>query len=160
MYRAGHYGVALLVYAPLGLGLLLAGYPTLALVGGGLSVALAPLPDVDQRIPFVDHRGVTHTLAFAVAVGAVLGGAGVFAGRTAGPATALQLGLFGFVVGVTTIGSHLLADVITPMGIRPLWPLSSRHYTLDITRADNTLANYALLALGVVVTVGVLGVAR
>jgi len=65
----------------------------------------------------------------------------------------------GFVVGTTAIVSHLLADVITPMGITPFWPVSDRHYTFDICRADNTLANYALLALGLVLTVAAVAVA-
>jgi len=46
------------------------------------------------------------------------------------------------------------------MGITPLWPLSKRHYTLDVARADDRVANYALFGLGVLVTVAVLGVAR
>ena len=160
MYRVGHYGAALVVYAPLGLGLILGSLPALAVVGGAVSLVLAPLPDVDTRLPGVSHRGVTHTLPFALAVGVGLGVCGLLVGRTAGVGTALQLGAVGFTVGTTAIVSHLLADVITPMGIRPFWPLSGRHYTLDITRADNMVANYALLGLGILVTVGVLGVAR
>lgn len=63
-------------------------------------------------------------------------------------ATATQLAVFGFVVGTVTIVSHLLADVITPMGITPFWPVSGRQYTLSLTRADNTVANYLLLVAG------------
>jgi inner membrane protein len=158
MYRLGHYGAALLCYAPLGL--VLADLRMLAVLGGAVSLALASLPDVDQKIPFVDHRGVTHTVGFAIAVGGVLGAAGFLAGGEASLGTPLLLAAFGFGVGFTAIVSHLLADVITPMGITPFWPLSDRHYTLDITRADNWLANYALLGLGVLVTLGVLGIAR
>jgi len=159
MYRLGHQGAALVVYAPLGLALALLGRPTLAVVGGAVSVALASLPDVDQRLPGVTHRGVTHTLGFAVAVGAVLGGAGWLLGSDAGVGTSAEYAAVGFVVGTTAIVSHLLADVITPMGITPFWPVSDRHYTFDICRADNTLANYALLALGLVLTVAAVAVA-
>jgi len=160
MYRLGHYGAALVVYSPLGLGLLLADLRTLAVLGGALSLALASLPDIDQRLPFVDHRGATHTLAFAAAVGAVLATGGFLAGRSGGVGTAVRLAAVGFAVGFTATCSHLLADVITPMGITPLWPLSKRHYTLDVARADNRVVNYALFGLGVLVTVAVLGVAR
>jgi inner membrane protein len=159
MYRLGHYGAALVVYAPLGLVLLLAGRQTLAVGGGGLSLALASLPDVDQRLPFVDHRGATHTLGFALAVGACVGAAGWVIGVKAGAGSPVELAAVGFVVGTTGIVSHLLADVITPMGITPFWPLSKRHYTFGLCRADNTLANYALLGLGVLLTVVVLAVA-
>jgi inner membrane protein len=159
MYRLGHQGAALVVYAPLGLALLLAGRPTLAVVGGGVSLALASLPDVDQRLPGVAHRGVTHTLGFALAVGATLGGVGWVLGSDAGVGTALEYAAVGFAVGTTAIVSHLLADVITPMGITPFWPVSDRHYTFGVCRADNTLANYALLGVGIALTIAVLAVA-
>ncbi|MDS0281679.1 metal-dependent hydrolase [Haloarcula onubensis] len=159
MYRLGHQGAALVAYAPLGLALLVAARPTLAVVGGGVSLALASVPDVDQRLPGVAHRGVTHTLGFALAVGVGLGAAGWLLGRGAGVDTAAEFAAVGFAVGTTVVVSHLLADVITPMGITPFWPVSDRHYTLDICRADNAAANYALLGLGIAVTVAVLAVA-
>jgi inner membrane protein len=159
MYRLGHQGTTLVVYAPLGLALVVAGRPTLAVAGGGVSLALSSLPDVDQRLPGVQHRGVTHTLGFAAAVGAVLAAAGWLVGSDAGVGTAAELAAVGFTVGTATIVSHLLADVITPMGISPFWPVSDRHYTFGVCRADNTLANYALLALGIAVTVAVVAVA-
>ena len=159
MHRLGHQGAALVGYAPLGLTLLLAGRPALAVGGGGVSLALASLPDVDQRLPGVEHRGVTHTLGFALAVGAVLAALGWFLGRGAGAGTATAFAAVGFAVGTTAVVSHLLADVITPMGITPFWPVSHRHYTFGVCRADNTVANYALLGLGIALTVAVLAVA-
>ncbi|WP_262176830.1 metal-dependent hydrolase [Haloarcula laminariae] len=160
MYRLGHQGAALVVYAPLGLALSLLGRPALAVGGGAVSLALATLPDVDQRLPGVAHRGVTHTLGFALAVGAAVAAVGVSLGPTAGFGTAVEVGAVGFVVGTAAIVSHLLADAITPMGITPFWPVSDRHYTAGVCRADNTLANYALLGLGIAVTVAVLAVPR
>jgi len=35
------------------------------------------------------------------------------------------------------------------MGVRPLVPFRNVKYTLDMTRTSNPLANYALLALGI-----------
>ncbi|MFB6219587.1 MAG: metal-dependent hydrolase [Halobacteriaceae archaeon] len=147
MYRTGHYGVALLVYAPVGVALLAAGRSDAALVGGALVLALTPLPDYDQRVPAITHRGVTHTVGFALLVGAVVGGAAVLADL--GPRAAG----FGFLVGALAVGAHLLADWLTPAGIRPFWPLSGREYSLSVTTAANPVANYLLLALGVLVTV-------
>ncbi|WP_135302670.1 metal-dependent hydrolase [Haloarcula amylovorans] len=149
MYRPGHYGAALLVYAPLGFALLSFDFPGLAVLGGALSLALAPIPDFDQRIPLIRHRGVTHTVLFALVVGGVLGAVGWAAGTATDAEMATRLAAFGVVVGTTTILSHLLADVITPMGITPFWPLSRTNYTLRLARADNVIANYLLLALGV-----------
>ena len=155
MYRLGHYGTALLVYAPLGLGLLHADLPELALLGGALSVGLAPVPDYDQRLPFVRHRGVTHTFLFAGVVGGVLAGLGWSVGASTAPQPPIVLAAFGAVVGTTSVLAHLLADVVTPAGIAPLWPVSGRTYTLDLVRADNTIANYLLLGLGVVAVLAV-----
>ncbi|MBX0293954.1 metal-dependent hydrolase [Haloarcula nitratireducens] len=160
MYRPGHYGAALLAYAPLGFALLSFDLPGLAVLGGALSLALAPVPDLDQRIPLIRHRGVTHTLLFALVVGGVLGAVGWVAGTGAGVETARRLAAFGGVVGTVAILSHLLADVITPMGITPFWPLSRRNYTLRLARADNAIANYLLLALGVFAVALVVSVSR
>lgn len=152
MYRAGHFGVALLVYAPLGAALVLAGRADLAVLGEVAMLALAMVPDYDMRVPFVKHRGITHTVWFAVAVGVALGAVGwVLGGRPAVP-TASELAVFGFAVGALSVVAHLLADALTPMGITPLWPLSSRTYTLSVARASNTLANYGLLGVGALVT--------
>jgi len=157
MYRLGHQGAALILYAPLGLSLLLLGRPTLAVVGGGASLALASLPDVDQRLPGVQHRGVTHTVGFALVVGAAVGSIGWLLGADAG--ARVESAAVGFAVGATAIASHLLADVLTPMGVTPFWPLSDRHYTAGLCRADNTVANYALLGLGIAITIAVLAIA-
>ena len=153
MYRPGHYGVALLAYTPLGSVVALAGYEATAVVGCIVAVSLSTLPDYDLRIPFLEHRGPTHTLLFALLVGVALAGVTT---TVVGENTAFAgLGVvgFAFAVGILSIGSHLLADALTPAGIRPFWPFSNRRYTADVTRASSTLANYLLLALGVFVTV-------
>ncbi|PSP31386.1 hypothetical protein BRC64_10355 [Halobacteriales archaeon QH_10_67_22] len=82
MYKTGHWGVALLVWAPVGGGLLVAGQAAEAVVGGAGVLALCRVPDYDMRLP----------------------------------------------------------------------------YSLDLARADSTVANYALLALGVFVSVALLAV--
>lgn len=156
MYKTGHWGAALLVWAPVGTAIALAGFEGAAVAGGAGVLALARVPDYDQRIPFVSHRGSTHTLAFALVVGLALGGALFALAGSLEPARAVAIGGFGFVVGVLGIGSHLLADALTPSGVAVLWPLSSERYSLSLVRADNTVANYTLLGLGVTVTVALL----
>jgi inner membrane protein len=154
MYQVGHYGSSLLVYAPLGATVAVVGDETIAIVGGLVCVALSTLPDVDHRLPAVTHRGPTHTALFALLVGTALAGATVLSvdGATAGADVGLVA--FAFVVGALSIGSHLLADALTPIGIRPFWPVSSRRYSWNLTRAKNPAANAALLALGLAATAG------
>lgn len=143
MHRPGHYGVALACYAPIGATAVVVGFETLAIAGGVVAVGGAMLPDLDQRLPGVSHRGITHTVWFALALGTVLGvGAGLAGGVAAG--------VIGSLAGVVLVGAHLLADALTPMGIRPFAPVDDREYSLGVTTASNPIANYALLGLGIV----------
>ena len=189
MYHAGHQGISLLVYSPIAYILVTAGYPVLALLGVGLMIGLASFPDIDMRIPFLDHRGFTHTIGFAALVGVVLAGIALFFGQTvvvggveyltsasiipyeltaplsenADVLTAryggMPLAMFTFAISILAICSHLLGDVITPMGIRPLWPLSGTHISLGITRAGNTLSNSIFLVVGwvAIIAAGAIG---
>lgn len=152
MHREGHIGTALLVYAPVGAVTLSAGFQQLAIIGGVGVAALAMLPDVDQRVPGIRHRGPTHTVWFAGAAGGLASIAGALAGSTQGILPALGLGLWAGVTTALVVGSHLVADALTPAGIRPLAPIRDDFYSYDIAGASNPIANYGLLALGVAAT--------
>ncbi|WP_254833122.1 metal-dependent hydrolase [Haloglomus salinum] len=156
----GHYGMALLVYAPVGY-ILVQADPFLAFVGGAGVLALATLPDVDMDLPLVPHRGPTHSLLFLALVAGALGAVGYAVGQGSwqplgGPTRAA---VFGAGIGVLGVGSHLFADMLTPAGVNLFWPLPADSFTFDIARADNTVANYALLGLGAFATAAVLLVA-
>jgi inner membrane protein len=154
VYHKGHYGVALLVFAPVGVALVSAGLVDLAALVGAGSLWLAMLPDVDHRLPGISHRGPTHTVWFAFLVAAALGGIGLLVGRagTATPYGPETLAAVGASIGLVSVGAHLLADALTPMGIRPFSPLSTRRYSLSLVTADSTVGNYGLLGFGVFVT--------
>ena len=142
----------MLCFAPVGYWLVTTGTPELALATGTVMVWFAMLPDIDHRLPLVDHRGVTHSLLFAFLIGSLFGGAGfVLDGAVSVGGT--NLGVYGFLLGTLTVGAHLVGDIFTPAGVPLLWPLS-RSYSLSVTRADNTLANYTLFGIGVAVTGG------
>jgi inner membrane protein len=158
VYRIGHWGAALLAYAPVGY-LLLRSDPLVAFVGAGVVLWLATLPDVDQWLP-IRHRGPTHSLLFLALVAAALGAVGGMLGvGSYRPVEALPGVGLGVVLGVVAIGSHLLADMLTPMGVNPFWPVPADPVSLHVTRAANPLANYVLLGLGVAASAGVLYVA-
>jgi len=157
MYRYGHYGAGLLVYAPLAFVVTGLGFRQLALGGALVVVALAMLPDQDQRVPLVPHRGPTHTVWFALLVGGACGYLGLLAGQRTGIdlgvgqsfGAGVGLGVFGFLLGTLTIGSHIAADALTPMGVRPFSPLVSKKYSYNLTRASNPISNYLLFLMGV-----------
>jgi inner membrane protein len=149
MHRNGHYGASLLGYAPIGAVVLTLGFRTAAIGGAVVAVGLAMLPDYDQRVPGIKHRGPTHTVHFAgvVAVGtAALGAFVAYLHPDLGTADAVGLAVFGAVVGGVTILSHIAADALTPMGVEPFG--DDRHYSFEVCRADSTLWNYGLLLLG------------
>lgn len=155
MYPPGHVGIALALYAPIGLVLLLRGRARLAVAGTVLVAGLTLLPDVDKWLPWFVHRGRTHTVWFALAVGGWLAGAASFVGgcRTQERAGVLGYAAFGFCVGTLAVLAHLLGDVITPMGIRPFYPLSEFSYTFGLVFASDATANARLFAVGCVAAV-------
>ena len=152
MYRKGHLGVSLLVFAPVGSWLVGAGEPAVALLTGGVMLWLAMLPDIDHRLPVIEHRGPTHSLAFAALVGAGFAGVGV---DLEGSFSVAGVGLptFGFLLGFLTVFAHLLGDTLTYAGVNYLWPLP-RTFSFSLTRADNATANYGLFVAGIVVAAG------
>lgn len=150
MYLLGHMGVTLAVYAPLAYRLVRTGRHRRAAVGAATLVLLACGPDVDSQVAFLSHRGLTHTVWAALVVGAVL--AAVWGARhAAGSQERPGAAAFGFLVGAMSVTNHLVGDVITPMGVRPLYPLVDAELTLSLFAASDPTANLALLSLGVAV---------
>ena len=145
MYRWGHVGAALFLYGPVGAALSRAGEPGLAALGAAVAVSCATVPDADEHLP-IDHRGPTHTVWF-------IGGGAIIA-ASLGAVAGIAIGRPGAVaatVGVSaglSFGSHILADSITPMGIRPFYPLSAWHHSFDVTPAANPRANTTMLGVG------------
>lgn len=156
MYQKGHIGASLVVYAPFGFVLAaLASMEAGAIVAAAVA-STAMIPDLDMKVPLVKHRGITHTVWFALAFGAAFGAVGAILGLRRGVLGAVLFGGLAFLFGALTIVSHLLADALTPMGIEPFAPVRDDHYTLDLFRAANPVANYGLLGLGGVVVAGAL----
>lgn len=154
VHREGHLGAALLCFAPAGFVAAAVAGPTALLLEGAVAAGLAMVPDVDMRVPFVSHRGPTHTAWFAALVGvagALLGG---LLGLESGVVPALGLALLFGSSAFLSIASHIAADALTPMGVRPFTPWADTRYTWDVTRAANPISNYLLLAVGAVVAGG------
>lgn len=179
MHRSGHVGIWLLLYTPVAFVLFAADSPALAVLGGAIIFVVEPLPDRDQRVPLLKHRGFSHTIGFALLVGVVIGSLGWFVGDQAfvlvgewlsrsryaaiGSAVANSrsavdetfLTVFGFAIGTFAILAHLAGDVLTPSGIRPFWPLSDQSFSLSLVQAKNPIANALLLLGGATAGIGV-----
>lgn len=146
MYRWGHVGSALFCYGPVGAALSRAGEPELALVGAVVAVALATVPDADEFLP-IDHLGPTHTVWFVAAAAALSAVAGGIVGFAVGRPIAVAATVGG--AAAISLTSHLLADSITPMGVRPFYPLSMWHHSFGVTPAANPRANTTMLGVGI-----------
>ena len=156
MYREGHVGAALIAYAPIAFGFSVLGALDATIVGALVVTSLSMVPDIDIKLPFIRHRGPTHTVHFTIAVGVVLGLVGVAIGLSNGHIAAVVLGSLGFLLGSLAVGSHIAVDALTPMGIDP-W-MNGERISYDVTRAANPVANYALLTAGMIVSIVAVGV--
>lgn len=114
-----------------------------------MTLLAARLSDIDQRLPFVLHRGPTHTVWLGTILGATAGvtlyGILPLVGRSL-----LVVVLLTLLIGVL---AQLVAGAITPAGIRPFWPLRERGLALAIVRIENWIANVGRLVLGVLALV-------
>jgi inner membrane protein len=150
MHAPGHYGATLLAYAPIGYEMMSTD-PALALLGGFVVLGLATFPDIDQRLPGIPHRGPTHSLLFVAVASFALEWATNWLNLPAvQPFAAVPAVEFGLLLGVVGLGSHLLADMITPAGLNFLWPVPLETIALPVAKAENTVVNYGLLGPGVV----------
>lgn len=147
MYLLGHLGIALLVFAPIAFVLVRTGRLRPAGFGGVALLLLASVPDVDSYVAGLAHRGITHTVWAALALGVLLAVVGWCCWAWGGPRRT-DSATFGFLVGATTVVNHLVGDVITPMGIRPFYPVSEAEYSLRLVLARNPETNLGLFAAG------------
>lgn len=149
--RRGHHGAGLIASVPIVVSLG-PGRHQLAVLAIVLALIGARLPDVDRVVPFVPHRGPTHTVWFAASIAV----ASTLVTSNGVPGTSV----IGGVVGASTflgVISHLAADGLTPAGVRPFWPVWERSVSLSIWTADNDLANSLLLVAGILAVGVVLG---
>jgi inner membrane protein len=136
MYKAGHTGVSLVLFAPILAVLLYIHQPVLAFYGLAVVIFTAPLPDIDLKPPFryfVGHRTWTHSLWFAIIIGLLSMTVSSFFAVAIETPPVYTL-LFGFVIGVLGILFHLAGDMLTHSGIRPLYPFGPS-YAFHLTSA-------------------------
>ena len=142
----------MVLYAPVAAVLVAAGREEEMVVGLVAVLAFTLAPDVDAPLPGIAHRGITHSLLAAGCLGTVAG----LVGWASAPLTVdrIEYAAFGSLLGSLGVLSHLLGDVITPMGVRLFFPVNPQAYTLDLVRASNPETNLAMLAVGIAVLCG------
>lgn len=148
MHRPGHYGAAFLSYAPIAFLLTWFGYIELTVLCTLIVSLLAMLPDYDQRLPFPGSRGLTHTIWFALLVGLALAFVGGLLSAARSGLAIMAFVMGGFLLGSTVTCSHLITDALTPAGVQPFAPFTTRTYVLADVRASDFFANYLVFTLG------------
>lgn len=153
MDRHGHVGFDLLVFTPIAYYLLHSGQTALAMVGLLGLFVLEPLPDIDDLIPGVEHRGTSHSVFSALVIGVLCGfflyvlstyvvsmitrmafGQPVIVSDVPrrSPLNANRNALIGFWIGAGAVVTHILGDSLTSSGIRPLLPFAPFRLSFDI----------------------------
>ena len=144
MYQKGHSGLTLFImsvlfwFLPFSTNSL-----TMIVLAGGLSA----LPDYDliwqrQGLP-IKHRGITHSILFAIFAGVAFAVMFWYANRT------LLWAWMGFVSGFMAVVSHMIGDTFTHHPFKALYPFSQKEYgAFHWTSANNKAANEGLMTLG------------
>lgn len=155
MFASGHLGIAMVVYAVVAVVVVSKGGRP-SVLGFGTLVGASLAPDADIYLAGLPHRGPTHTVWAAVAL-AVVVWLGVRSLPVTPPADTRPATL-----GAVGVLSHLLGDVVTPMGIAPFAPVSSYRFTLNLVLSRNPDANALLFAAGItsVLAVGIWSATR
>ena len=146
MYSKGHVGLTLLLVSIL---MLPFGENEYALYIIVLSAGLSALPDVDmewrKHLSFVHHRGVTHSILFAVLAGGAFGVIFYFTHQTI-----IWVGI-GFISAFLGVVCHLIGDIFTYHAFKPLWPLSDKEISLGLCSANDKSVNEGLMTVGGIV---------
>lgn len=168
MHKEGHIGLTLTLLAPI-----------VVIVGNAMSVPVAivlalgaiggsGLPDLDLQLPLLKHRGWTHTVWCAIVAGIIGATITIITLHQLPLETYLNIstetilfagGLFGFGMAYGVI-THLIGDMITPMGIQPFHPVTpksiipltiSKHkFVYEIANASNDKLNKGASAVGII----------
>jgi inner membrane protein len=169
MYKPGHVGMSLIFLSPITFILNSINRPILSVITIITTIFLTTQPDIDLKLPVVKHRGLTHTIYFAILLGLIASfifrkSHSLFLDQIVTNTSTMSITLLGFLVGFLAVISHLMADVITITGIQPFSfgflgnyrPFSKfskeTRYQLQWTTAKSPLANLILVILGFTLT--------
>ncbi|MBD3206616.1 hypothetical protein GF319_09785 [Candidatus Bathyarchaeota archaeon] len=145
LYKEGHVGLTFLIMSII---MLPFPYSTNNLIMIVLASAFSALPDIDlewQRKGYpVHHRGITHSILFAIIIGVIFGYVFWLANKTF-----LWAGM-GFVSGFMAVVSHMVGDTFTYMKFKPFYPFNMKEISYGFCRANNKAANEGLMTVGTI----------
>lgn len=169
MYKSGHMGINMILFAPILFIMMSFEYIFISIFGLIIITYFASLPDIDLKYQFLTHRGFTHTYLFGLFIGLISSSLFTIINVLSINSGIIEPSIFnmigipiwGFFIGLFTVMGHIIGDVITPAGIRPfkkpkyipnLPIFSDKKYTFDLVYAANTWANIGFLLIGIMST--------
>ena len=159
MYKNGHRGLSLFLSAPIVAVLVSYELGVLALVFVVSVFSMPSIPDIDihlQEYTPITHRGITHTVWFAMFFGVLYAGF-VFGGMiyfgieevlTYTTVSLWEVLAFSWFTGFCVIMFHILGDVITPMGVKVFSRDNRGGFSLNFVLAKNRIANETSIVIG------------
>lgn len=177
MHNRGHLGVTLILLSPILFYLLVNEYLFTAFYATLLALLCTTLPDIDLKfqtkstilhrtpvirrfVPNIRHRGITHTIWFAMFIGTLSAGVStgllywneviVFLPET-------QFIVLSFGLGFVSVLFHVVGDMITPRGINPIHPVSYKNLSIPVSLAGNRFANEFFSVLGFLLFIYTMG---
>lgn len=169
MYRKGHIGINMMLFAPILFIMIILEFVILGIIGLISVSYFASLPDIDLKIKRLKHRGFTHTISFAVLIGLIVFMIGLFVSNIFMALGIINTSLFNlifisiysFYIGFFIVMGHIAGDIITPTGVRIFekpkyipnsYIFSDKNYTLFSIPAKSNIANFVFLFLGLLCT--------
>lgn len=163
MHSQGHAGMSLFLSAPVLAVFIYFDYLLLGVFFVGSVVLMPMIPDIDIKLQkyfkSINHRGVTHTVHFAVLFGviytAVIGSLLYYVIGVDYLLTLIQPDSFILVLGVifftgfSAVMYHLIGDAFTPTGINFFSSSSQYGFTFNKFYAKNEVANGSAVILGI-----------
>lgn len=103
------------------------------------AVFVSTMPDYDQKIPFLRHRGQTHSLLWPILL--------CIASGYYSPAL-----LLGACIGWF---SHLVIDLFNGKGEEILWPFTKKNYRIADFKYDGVMENVLLgmMCIGIIILI-------
>lgn len=157
MYKSGHIGISLIMYAPIFALLMYNSHPWFALLGLIFVATFSPFPDKDINTPLFQHRGISHSILASVVFTLVIGILAYFfiTVVTIIPVPEAPFVSFFMFIAFLTYISHLVGDYITPAGIRPYNPKNKKRIkSKNNIYAKNMIANWLFFAFGWLLIIG------
>lgn len=161
MHSQGHFGVSMVLCAPVLFVSIISEMYVVGVLVCGLMLMFSSTPDIDLKIPWVSHRGFTHTVHFAILFGGFMSIVSFVALTSIKElfvieyiiqlsvlSSIVQISSVIFIGSVLGVMSHLFGDILTPTGVHFFSRSNNFGYSLNVCNASSKVGNNSIVKLG------------